>query len=243
MSNPTETNHTNPAPNSTAQPAPVKKTRRTLASQDQRIINDITEIRTALTALQANTEAKTLMMPFGYDDDEIAVGVGHCTAGQAAVDTRQTADATHIQIVTDLSALDQSTQTDFSEFRKVVRASYKNNPAALQALNATGRVPQDRESFITFATTAYNAALGNPEYMTVLSRRSQTQASLQAKKDRLTALTQASATQDNASAAIKHTTAQRDQTIKTMRAWWSEFETMARIAYKDRPDLLGALGL
>jgi hypothetical protein len=34
-----------------------------------------------------------------------------------------------------------------------------------------------------------------------------------------------------------------DQAAKAMGAWWAEFSVVAQVALKDRPDLLGLLGV
>ncbi|MBI3741815.1 MAG: hypothetical protein HY257_08685 [Chloroflexi bacterium] len=222
---------------------PEPKPRRPRAAQDQAIANDITQIRTALTAAQNHADAKAMLTPRGYDDPAIAEGLAKCDAAQSGYNARQSADADEAQARDTLSAADAATRDGFDGFRTIARAVFKDDAAALQALGATGRVPTDREGFITFANAAYDTTLSRANYQSALSKRGYNPTALNTEKAKLSALTSANATHDAASAATTRATAQRDAAIQDLRKWWGEFRAVAQVAFKDRPDLASQFGL
>jgi len=123
-------------------------------------------------------------------------------------------------------AAEAAARAGLADFRKIARQVFKDNANAQSNVGVTGRVPDDEEKFLTFATAAYESALSHSTYLTALSRRGYAQAALQA---------------EQAKAAVRATTL-RDE-AKSLDAWWAEFRAVAQVVLKDRPDLLGLLGL
>jgi len=229
--------------NDTLTPKPEPAARRGRANQDQALANRINQYRNALAAVQANAELGALLAPRGYDAAAIAAGVGLCDAAQTGFNVRQEAQAGQLQASVAMQSALKAARAGFDDFRKIARAIFKTDPAAQSALGATGRLPDDREKFQTAAAAAYAVALGHDAYLTALGKRGFGQAALAAEQVKLAALTQANAANETAQAAARRATIERDAAAKSLDGWWAEFRVVARIAFKDRPDLAGALGL
>ena len=82
-------------------------------------------------------------------------------------------------------------------------------------MGVTGRVPDDQEKFLAFATAAYDSALSHSTYLTALSRCGYDQAALQTEQAKLAAVTAANAAFEQA---------------KSLDAWWAEFRAVAQVA-------------
>ncbi len=209
----------------------------------QALANRINEYRTALTAAQSSAELGDLLAGRGYDAAALTAGLTLCDAAQSAFNVRQQALAAQTEAASAARDADAAARAAFDDYRKIARAVLKDNPAARRALGVEGRAPDDRERFLTAAEAAYAAALSNSTALSALSRRGYNQAALQAEQGKLAALTTASAAHDAAQAAAKRATAEREASAKTLDNWWNEFRVVARVALKDRSDLLGQLGL
>jgi len=227
----------------TSLPAPAATGGRGRADQDVALANRINAYRTALLAAQGHTELVARLGPRGYGAATLAQGVALCDAAQARFNARNAALAEQQAAVTALEAAEAAARGGFSDFRTIARALFQRDAAALIGLRVKGRVPADREQFLTTANAAYDAALGNAGWAARLAPRGYDQAALQAEQAKLAALAQAAATHDAARAVAQRATAERDTAGQTLDDWWGEFRAAARVALKGRADLLGALGM
>jgi len=227
----------------TSLPAPAATGGRSRANQDAALANRLNQYRTALTAAQGHAELVGLLEPRGYGAAALAQGMGLCDAAQAGFNRRNDALAGQQAALTALQAADGAARRGFGDFRAIVRALFGRDAAALAALGATGRVSNDREQFLTAASMAYAAALGNAGWAARLATRGYDQAVLQAEQAKLAALTQAAADHDAARATAQQATAERDAAGQALDGWWGEFRAVARVALKGRPALLGVLGM
>ncbi len=225
-------------------PDPIEliEPKRPRASQDQRLANRINQYRTALTSALANPELLGRLQTRGYDEAALNAGLALCDAAQAAFNARQSALAEAKAFSVSEQAARKAAREGFMDFRKTVRAVFED-VAALTALGAKERMPGDQEKFITLATAAYAAALGNTAYLTALTSYGYDQSVIQAEQAKLEALVQASAAHETVKAAAVHATAERNAAARAMDSWWSQFRAIANVTLKDRPDLKLELGL
>jgi hypothetical protein len=220
-------------------PAPT----RTYASQDQALADRINLYRGAIILARTRPELFEPLRPRGYDDAAFAVGIDRCDAAQTTFTARQNAQAAQQEASALEKIARKAARDGFSDFRKIVRAVFRANPAAQTALGATGRVPADLEKFLTLATAAYTSALQHTDYLAALALRGLDQTAIQAEQAKLEALIQASADHETAKALAIRATAERNAAAKDLDTWWSQFRAIAQVTFKDRPDLLHQLGL
>jgi len=221
-------------------PAPKKRTR---SAQDQKAANTLNTRRTGLVAVIGSPDALALLGPRGFDKPGLSEGLTMADTLQAAFNDRQLAVDTADVAAVKLAVTDAAARTGFKDFRKVANGVFKTNETARTTLNLAGRISDDRQKFMTAADTVYAAALSRSTYLTALSKRGYTEATLQAERAKLAALTTAEAAFKLADEAATRATAQRKAAAKAFDTWWAEFTATASVALKDRPDLLGLLGL
>lgn len=225
-------------------PDPIEliEPKRPRASQDQRLANRINQYRTALTSALANPELLGRLRERSYDEVELNVGLTLCDAAQVTFNARQNALAAVRAFSVSEQAARKAAREGFMDFRKTVRAVFVDE-AALTALGAKERVPGDQEKFITWATAAYAAVLGNSAYLTTLTNYGFDQSATEAEQAKLAVLVQASAAHETAKAVAVHATAERNAAARAMDSWWKQFRAIASVTLKDRPDLKLELGL
>ncbi|MBI4770278.1 MAG: hypothetical protein HY784_07690 [Chloroflexi bacterium] len=85
-------------------------------------------------------------------------------------------------------------------------------------------------------------AIGRNNPPIPISRRRE-QAAIESERGKLAAISIAGVAHDEAQAAASSALAQRNAAVQALDEWWREFRGVARVALKDRPDLLEQLGL
>jgi hypothetical protein len=228
------TDNPNPLP---PEPSP-KKPR---AAQDQADANLINTYRTRLTTIAGQTEAVGRLTPRGYDLNGLGEGIAACDLAQAKFNARQLAMDEKSAASKALKKADKAARDGYADFSKIAAKVFKDNATAKAAVVIPSRQIVDQEKFLTNVEAAYTAAMTRVTYQAALSKRGYTAEALQAEQAKLKALTQASAAHEAAQQAATRATAERVAAMKALNAWWSEFNTTAQVALKDRSDLSGLL--
>jgi hypothetical protein len=231
----------NDAPSSLSAPAATGGRGR--ADQDVALANRINEYHLALMAAQEHAELAARLGPRGYGAATLAQGAALCDAAQAGFNARNAALAEQQAALSTLQAAEGAARGGFGDFRAIARALFQRDADALIGLRVKGRVPADREQFLTTAHAAYDAGLGNAEWGARLAPHGYDQAALQAEQAKLAALAQAAVKHETARAAAQRATTERDAAGQALDSWWNKFRAVARVALRERPDLLRALGM
>ena len=127
----------------------------------------------------------------------------------------------------------------YSDFRKIGRVVFKAD-ITRTALGMTGPVPSDRARFIHLARTGFEMAL-KPDYAPALARRGLTAAVFEANLALVAALVAADEAQVAAMAAARQATANRTAAMARLNAWFNEFRGIAKVAFRQHPEWIGAL--
>ena len=235
------TDHPNSPSIEPSPPTPEPPAKKPHAPQDQRDANLINTYRTRLTAISGQTEAVASLRIRGYAETDFDEGFGACDLAQEKFNARQLAKDEKDAASTLLRRAEKAARTGYADFSKIASKVFKDNPTAKAAVVIPSRLLVDQEKFLTNVEAAYNAALTRVTYQAALNKRGYTAEALQAEQAKLKALTQASAAHEAAQQAATRATAERVAAMKALNAWWSEFNTTAQVALKDRSDLLGLL--
>lgn len=214
----------------------VKKTN---AAQDQAMANDIGGALKLIDGVAGNAEISALLLKRGYDEAKLAEGRTLQSAAQAAFVARQTALGLEENAVKTLKATAKAASDRYADFRGTARASFTAQ-ADRTALLLNGAVPKDRDKFITQATASYTTAKSGT-YQTQMTTDGYDATTLTAALAELTALAQADTAQNQASGAAKLATTARDAAHKSLMTYTKRLRAMAKVALKNRPDLLGQL--
>ena len=131
----------------------------------------------------------------------------------------------------------------YRQHLKLARMTFKNEPNMLSALEADSRRLRSFNGWKAQVTTFYDAALNNQPIMDGLARFNITATDLVNVQTLLTTLEDAEATQKTQVGEAQQATLDRDKAIKALDDWMSDFQGVARLALKDNPQLLEALGI
>jgi hypothetical protein len=223
-------------------PLPVEPSpKKPRATQDQTDANLINTYRTRLTALASDATVMTSLTPRGYDRAGLAEGLAACDLAQEKFNARQLALDEKSAASKAAKQADKAARDGYADFAKIAAKVFKDNPTAKAAVIVSSRQLTDQEKFLTNVEAAYNTVTARVTYQAALAKRGYTAEAIQAEQAKLAALTEASAAHEAAKQAATRATAERSAAMKALNTWWGEFNATAKVALKDRPDLLGLL--
>jgi hypothetical protein len=220
----------------------AEKKPRAYSVQSKKISDVITSSLQLITTALEEPEILVLVSERGYTDAELRVGLELQSAAQTTFDARQEEPGSKAEAKKLRDEAFDKAFEDYSDYRKTVQAVNGFTASDRATLGADGKLTRDLQKFVTNATAAYQAAQ-NPPYTEILANRSYTIAWLDNAIASLKTLADHDSTFTGAKAVAKGSTDARDAAVDALTDWVSEFRTNAKIALKDKPVLLGKLGL
>ena len=212
---------------------------RTKADQDQVIANFIGDMEANLDALDTDAELAALMAKRGFKEPKLAQGRTLLTTLKTAFQARQVALGTQGEKATASETEEKAARAKYADFRTTVRTAFTDADTR-KALGVSGLVPVDTEKFLTLAEAGYNAATQDA-YVGPLAELGFDGDEQAASLATLTAFRATRTTHQAAIAAAKAATKERDDAYKLALKWNSALNRMAKIALRERPDLLARL--
>jgi hypothetical protein len=221
----------------TVSPAPKSSARH--ADQDQDIANFISAAVVKIETVRLDPEIGPQLATRGYNDTGLGEGITLQQAAQAAYTARQTAMSAKTQAVSALNQAAAAARATYADFRETARGIF---PAASDriALGLNGSVLKDQQKFITQARASYQAAQNEP-YAARLAIYGFPREALVAALATLDALSTADALQNTVLGEASKATADRDAAYAALDAWVRQFNHIAKVALRNRPDLLKKL--
>lgn len=220
-------------------PATTPKTRKMMP---RTIASKLRRAELLLDGTESNPEISALVEPFGYTAPKR-------TEGRALLQAAQTQLG-----LTQLSRAMQKQKTEaFLETEKVARRAYADLAAAGRALfpagahgrtalGLSGNTPQSLAAFLRAADALFDGATNGPDDIkTALAAHGYTAVKLASERAKLTALKAADSAQEGAKGGAQDLTPQQNDALAALDHWSATYLKFARIALRERPQLLEKL--
>jgi len=217
-------------------PQPVKRN----AEQDQIVAEKITAAAQYLEIVKTDPEISELLAERGYDAAKLADGSTLQKAAQAAFTQRQTMLAAQGHATAGLSGSTAAAREMYIDFRDTVRSITDFTASDRTALKVTGTVPFDKQKMITAARASYQAAQAEP-YASVLAIYGYPAGAITKALKALDAYSKADTDQNSAVGDAVKATADRNAAVKALDAYMKQIRGIAKVALRQRPDLLKKL--
>ena len=232
-------NKTDQVSNKADQVESKKKKVEDRADQDQVISNFIGDLEANLDSLDADAELAAKMAKKGFDADKRLAGRGFLTTLKTNFQARQVKLGMQGEKSSASEGAEKVARLKYTDFRSTVRTAYTDTNTRM-ALGVSGLVPADTEKFLTLAEAGYMTATQTP-YAAALEALGFDTEEQVASVATITALKAARQTHRGAIASAKAATKERDDTYKVALKWNRDLLRMAKIALRERPDLLAKL--
>lgn len=199
--------------------------------------------RTALDNALNTPEIASAIANYGYNASKI-------NEGKALADVvEQLNHQKNIKYSELLAARDQKAaafdiaRKAYTKYVKLARTLFAKNALIMSQLGIVGKRAKGEVKFIEEATRFYAAALSSADILSQFVTLGIHAAHLQTEQAAIFALRDVKIAQRNATTNAERATAQRNEKIKALNQWMSQFLQIARIALEDDPHWLEALGV
>ncbi len=177
---------------------------------------------------------------YGFDDEELALGMGlQEAAWQAFVSTHGDRAPDPVGDTTELPERVAEAREEYADYRLVARAAFQGLSDRVN-LRVIGDAPDDLQRFINAAYAGYAAAAEEP-YAEKLAKRGFPKGKLDALRKELNELATMDAANENVEGSPA--TEDRDAAYKELREFMKEIKGVSRAAFRKRPEAMAKLGL
>ncbi|MCA9962228.1 MAG: hypothetical protein R3E31_27230 [Chloroflexota bacterium] len=197
----------------------------------------------ALRNALAMPKVAAALAPFGYDAPRLRAAQELLAAAQTAVSAQAMAYGEQYEATADLQAARAAAHEVYVNAVKIARIAFKQDVQARVALRLTGKRAQGLAGWVEQATVFYQNLLAAPDLLAGMAPFGYNAARLADELALVRAVEVANGRQEAAKGAARAATQDRDEKVRALRAWMSDFRVIAPIALADSMQLLESLGL
>ncbi len=201
------------------------------------IADQLNAAQLAINNSQADKEIQALVSGFGYSGKGLQAGCGLVERAQAAVQAQKLAAGAQKDATQALSEAKQAATDAYQALAKVARAAC--NPSQLTALGLSGKMPTDTAGFLSAAYTLFD----NAAKLGMLSGFGYTAEKLTAERGKVAVYDAANRKQEAAKGAAQQATREQDAALQALNEWVAQYLKIAKVALREKPQLLEKLGI
>ncbi len=125
----------------------------------------------------------------------------------------------------------------------VARIVFKDNPAAITALELNKPLPRTNSEWFIRSRTFYNNLLANAQWLAAMSDYNAGEETLKGVLNDIKAVESYAEVIMREKGDAQNATQQRDAKLEELNEWVNDYESIARIALNEQPQLLEKLGI
>jgi hypothetical protein len=193
-------------------------------------------------ALKHKKIADTLAM-FMYTKAKLEAGLKLANDVEA-LDTKQKAlKGQQISITKTLTGTLKKAKKSYLVTLEIARVAFRGKAGPRTALMLGGKRKESTAGQLDQATKLYQNTINNDKYLSTMKNFGYNKPKLQAEFKLFKEAAKLDNAQEHAKAASQRATAKRDEKLKKMKRWISDFKRIAKAALKDDRQALEALGI
>ena len=180
---------------------------------------------------------------YGYDEAKMLEGRGPHEQAQAAYNAKEAAagaqgDATEQTVTARKAAYDA-----YQALAKIAKAIFKKDEPSLTALELRGEMPRATAAFLARAYRLFDNALNVPETASLLEEYRYDLTRLEQERARIVAFDDANQAQEAAKGDAQQATVDQNDAVVLLRDWYGQYIKIARVALRDRRQLLEKMNI
>ena len=209
----------------------------------QSIAEQLTAAQMAISNTRAEAEIRAVMEQYGYGPERIEEGWTLYVAASRTFNAQAVAAGAQRDATQSVKDAQAQARDAYQALAQVARAVFVADKDRLAALGVTGRMPATTAGFLTSGYRLFENALAVEDIKTALTGYGYDEAKLQAERARLVAFDQANQTQEAAKGAARQATQEAEAALRSLQTWMSQFVKIAKVALRDKRQLLEKLGI
>ncbi len=185
----------------------------------------------------ADEEIQALVSGFGYSSQGLQAGCELVERAQAAVQAQKLAAGAQQDVTQALLDAQKAATDAYQALAKVARAIC--DPSQLTALGLGGKMPRDTAGFLAAAYTLFDNAVK----LGMLSDFGYTTEKLTLERGKITAYDEINQRQEAAKGAAQQATREQEAALGALNEWVMQYLKIAKVALREKPQLLEKLGV
>lgn len=227
---------------SAAAPDVMMTTRKVRKMTPRTIASKVRRAELLLDGTESNPEISALVEPFGYTATKRAEGRALLLAVQTQLGLTQLSRAVQKQSTEAFLETEHVARRAYADIAAAGRALFARGSHGRTALGLEGVAPRGLAAFLRAADTLFDGATNGPDDVkAALAAHGYTVVKLASERAKLTALKAADSAQEGAKGGAQDLTPQQSEALATLERWAAQYLKFARIALRERPQLLEKL--
>ena len=201
------------------------------------------QAETAIVNISENADIKALLANYGYDDAKLAAGLTLFTTATTLHENQLKEYGDQYSATQSFKRAVTAARETYMEHVKIARVAMKGSPAGGAKLGLSGSRASDFSGLAIQVDVFYVNALADPEVLAALAKFGITEDKLTASHAAFADTRAKYIKQKNETGEAQKSTQKRDEAVDELSNWISDFMVIARIALKNQPEMLAALGV
>lgn len=197
---------------------------------------------TAITNALDDEEMIALLTPYAYDEARLQEGLSLYHQAETLFHASLTMRGEKLGATADLNDRWSESRTMLADHIARARIALRGNPGALLTLRLNQPRARRQAEWIVQARHFYAGALNNQEILDALATLNMTPEDLQEGLETVDAFEQARRQRANESGDVQNAMRARNQALGALDLWVRDFRDIARLALRNRPQLIERLG-
>ena len=191
----------------------------------------------------ADPEIQAFIAPYGYTVQKLQEGKQLYEAAARIASAQVAASGAKAVKTQDLHTAERLAFDAYQSLATVARAVFKRDQARLVSLGLDGRMPRSMDGFLKSASTLFDNVAADPQIKSTLATYGYDEARLQSERAKVIAYETTNQQQEAAKGTAQQSTRDQQQAIKALKDWVAQFTKIAKVALKEKKELLERLGV
>jgi hypothetical protein len=206
------------------------------------IADRLNAAQVAIQNTLADAEILTAVAAYGYSVEKINAGKALYDQAVAAVNAQIAAAGAQRDTTATMESAKQQAYAAYQSLAKVARAVFIQDKPRLIRLGLIGAMPKSTAGFLTAAYALFENASA-PEIQSLLANYGYDSARLQSERTLIAVYDAANRSQEQAKGGAQQATRNQEAALKELDLWYNQYIKIARVALRDRKELLEKLGI
>jgi hypothetical protein len=206
------------------------------------IAGQLANARLALSNTLNDPEIQSMVAQFGYTAERMQEGQRLYDNALANMNAQAAAVGTQRRAVAQAALAEQQARQSYQALAQLCRAVFLHQPGYRAALGLAGPTPIGAAGFLKACETLFSNALYVVDIKGTLMQYGYDEARFERERAVIDAFGRAHQAQTAAKGATQHANRARRVALKYLNAWIAQYMKIAKIALRDKPELIEKLG-
>ena len=207
------------------------------------IAQQLKRAETAFGNSQTDAAISALVVKYGFTSQRLKDGINLHSTAVSAVDDATAAVGARRAATEHVAETLGEARDAYQSLAKVSRAIFKGDEGILTALGLDKPMPRPAAAFAQAAHTLFNSGSYTPPMRDKLAGHGYDSAKLSTERGRIGEFNFAKSNQESAKGAAQQAKQDQRTALKELRGYYSTYVKVARVALREKPELIETIGV